>query len=76
MVIRMTEKEVMTTPKLSDKDYSDLVEAFNRRVHRGGVMEPCGKHYWVRLPHDVDSEPAMVCLVCMRTMSPVVTPAR
>ncbi len=64
-------EQIMITPKLSNDEYSSIVNEHNRRVRRGKI-EPCLGHEWARFPHDTDSEPALVCIHCLRTYSPVV----
>lgn len=55
----------MVTPKLTPDEYSAVVTDWNRRVRRG-MVEPCPRHQWARIPSDTDDCPQMICVHCMR----------
>lgn len=65
----MDRENVMSVPRLTDSEYNDVVEDWNRRVKRGGV-EPCVEHLWARVPTDSDDAPRMICVYCTRTYQP------
>lgn len=59
----------MTTPKLNEDEYSDIVDRHNRMVRGGGVPR-CIGHEYARVPWDSEKHPELVCVHCLNRYVP------